>query len=74
MSRLDPSPARRRLVIELGAGTAIPSVRHFGQQVIQQHNGRMIRINPHEPQLASRRDVGLAMGSLTALTAIDAQL
>jgi NAD-dependent SIR2 family protein deacetylase len=66
--------ARRPLVIELGAGTAIPSVRHFGQQVIQHHNGRMIRINPREPQVASPRDVGLAMGSLAALAAIDALL
>ena len=66
--------ARRPLVIELGAGTAIPSVRHFGQQVVQQHNGRMIRINPREPQVASPRDVGLAMGSLAALAAIDALL
>ena len=66
--------ARRPLVIELGAGTAIPSVRHFGQQVIAQYNGRMIRINPREPQVASPLDVGLAMGSLAALTAIDALL
>jgi NAD-dependent SIR2 family protein deacetylase len=66
--------ARAPLVIELGAGTAIPSVRHFGQQVIQRHNGRMIRINPREPQVASPRDVGLAMGSMAALAAIDALL
>ena len=66
--------ARQPLVIELGAGTAIPSVRHFGQLVIQKYNGRMIRINPREPQVASPRDVGLAMGSLAALTAIDALL
>ena len=66
--------ARRPLVIELGAGTAIPSVRHFGQQVIQQHNGRMVRINPREPQVASPLDVGLAMGSMAALTAIDSLL
>ncbi|NGZ84038.1 SIR2 family NAD-dependent protein deacylase [Duganella aceris] len=64
--------ARRPLVVELGAGTAIPSVRHFGQQVIQQHNGRMIRINPREPQVGGPRDVGLAMGAMAALTAIDA--
>ena len=66
--------ARAPLVIELGAGTAIPSVRHFGQHVIQRHNGRMIRINPREPQVASQRDVGLAMGSMAALAAIDALL
>jgi len=66
--------ARRPLVIELGAGVAIPSVRNFGQRVIQHHNGRMIRINPREPQVASPSDVGLAMGALIALSAIDALL
>ena len=66
--------AERPLVIELGAGVAIPSVRNFGHRVIQQHNGRMIRINPREPDVASPRDVGLAMGALAALAAIDALL
>ena len=66
--------ARRPLVIELGAGVAIPSVRHFGQHVVQRHGGRMIRINPREPQVASSRDVGLALGALAGLQAIDALL
>ena len=66
--------ARRPLVVELGAGVAIPSVRHFGQHVVQRHGGRMIRINPREPQVASPRDVGLAMGALAGLAAIDALL
>lgn len=66
--------AERPLVVELGAGVAIPSVRNFGHSVIQQHNGRMIRINPREPDVASPRDVGLAMGALAALAAIDALL
>ena len=66
--------ARHPLVIELGAGVAIPSVRHFGQQVVQRHGGRMIRINPREPQVASSRDVGLALGALAGLAAIDSLL
>lgn len=66
--------ARKPLVIELGAGTAIPSVRHFSHSVIQRFNGRLIRINPREPQVASRQDVGLASGALAALAAIDALL
>jgi NAD-dependent SIR2 family protein deacetylase len=68
------SKAERPLVVELGAGTAIPSVRHFGQSVISHHNGRMVRINPREPQVASPSDVGLAAGALEALSAIDALL
>jgi NAD-dependent SIR2 family protein deacetylase len=68
------SKAERPLVLELGAGTAIPSVRYFGQSVISHHNGRMVRINPREPQVASPSDVGLAAGALEALSAIDAVL
>ncbi|MGV7209296.1 SIR2 family NAD-dependent protein deacylase [Oxalobacteraceae bacterium A2-2] len=66
--------AQRPLVIELGAGTAIPSVRHFSQQVVLRHGGRLVRINPREPQVADRRDVGLAVGSAAALQAIAAAL
>ena len=64
---------QRPLVIELGAGTAIPSVRHFSQSVVAQ-GGRLVRINPREPQVADRRDVGLAAGALHGLQAIAAQL
>ncbi len=66
--------AHRPLVIEVGAGTAIPSVRHFGQRVMMQHGGRMIRINPQDPQVASADDVGLPITALEALTAIAALL
>lgn len=61
---------RRPLVIELGAGTAIPSVRHFSQRVLAQHGGRLVRINPREPQVPSKDDVGMAAGALQGLDAI----
>jgi NAD-dependent SIR2 family protein deacetylase len=63
--------ARRPVVIEIGAGSAIPSVRYFSQQVVTQHNGRLIRINPRESQVPGRLDVGLPCGSLDGLSAID---
>ncbi|HEX8602224.1 MAG TPA: Sir2 family NAD-dependent protein deacetylase [Pseudoduganella sp.] len=63
----------RPLVIELGAGTAIPSVRHFGQQVVRR-GGRLVRINPREPAVAAKNDVGLAAGALDGLSAIAARL
>jgi len=66
--------ARRPLVIELGAGTAVPSVRMFGQQVLLRLRGRMLRINPREAQVASSLDLGLACGALEALQALDARL
>jgi NAD-dependent SIR2 family protein deacetylase len=66
--------ARRPLVIELGAGTAVPSVRIFGQHVLQRLNGRLLRINPRESGVPSGRDVGIAAGALDALRAVDARL
>lgn len=64
---------RRPLVIELGAGTAIPSVRHFGHSVLQR-GGRMVRINPREPAVGNAADVGIATGALDGLRAIGAAL
>lgn len=62
--------ARRPLVIELGAGTAIPSVRHFGHQVVQQHHGRLLRINPREHAVPASLGMGLPCGALEALSAL----
>lgn len=45
------SSVSRPLVIEVGAGTTIPSVRHFSQRVIHQFGGRLIRINPNESEV-----------------------
>ncbi len=59
------------VVVELGAGTAIPSVRHFSHYVCQHHGARLIRINPREPQVPSSLDIGLAAGSLEALLEIE---
>jgi NAD-dependent SIR2 family protein deacetylase len=65
---------RRPVVVELGAGTHIPSVRHFGQRVLTRHGGRLVRINPRESMVPLRDDVGLPLGALAGLQAIDAVL
>jgi hypothetical protein len=62
------------VVIELGAGTAIPSVRLFSQRVVHQFDGRLIRINPREPEVPTSDDVGLATSALAGLQAIAARL
>ena len=68
------SHARRPVVVELGAGSYIASVRHFSEQVIHGHAGRLVRINPRESNVPTRWDVGLAAGALEGLTAIDTAL
>lgn len=69
----DVGAARRPLVIEIGAGTAVPSVRRFGEQVLGAHEGaRLLRINPREAQVSVPRALGLAGGALATLQALDA--
>jgi NAD-dependent SIR2 family protein deacetylase len=64
------SSVTRPIVIELGAGTTIPSVRHFSQRVIHQLGGRLVRINPSECDVPTRLDVGLRMGASEGLALI----
>ncbi|MFT3720897.1 SIR2 family NAD-dependent protein deacylase [Pseudorhodoferax sp.] len=64
--------ARARLVVvEIGAGTAVPSVRHFVQQLQRGMAARLVRINPREPAVDAAGDVALAQPALAALQAID---
>ena len=53
----------RRVVVECGAGTAIPSVRRFSERLMAR-GATLIRINLREPEGAN---VGLALGAKVAL-------
>ncbi|CAM3950596.1 SIR2 family NAD-dependent protein deacylase [Roseateles saccharophilus] len=64
----------RPVVVEIGAGTDVPSVRHFGQRVLVEHGGQLLRINPREPAIAPAFGVGLACGAVEALVALDERL
>lgn len=65
--RLDIWMARtaRLVTLELGAGTAIPTVRLFGEQAA----GPLIRFNPTEPEVAGRGE-GFAIGALAGMQAL----
>lgn len=65
---------QRPVVIEIGAGTAIPTVRHFGRRITGRHNGTLVRINLREPDVDRSQDVGLRLGALDALRAIHCAL
>ena len=58
----------RLLVIEIGAGTNIPTVRMMSESV----GGQLIRINPDEPGLGRAEGVSLPCGGLEALRSIEA--
>ena len=57
---------RQAVVIEIGAGTAIATVRHFGEST----HRPLIRINPGEPAVALRRDIAIPLGALDAMARI----
>ena len=61
---------KRPAVIELGAGTDVPSVRAFCEGTRRP----LIRVNPRAPQLGGVKGIGLAMGALAAVQAIAARL
>jgi NAD-dependent SIR2 family protein deacetylase len=62
----------RLVVIECGAGTAIPSVRSFGERLAGNFPGALlVRINPREPETPPGH-VGITSGALAALQAIEA--
>jgi len=60
---------RSILVIEMGAGTAIPTIRHTSEQLGRQKGVTVIRINPREGQIASPH-VSLSCGALEGLRGI----
>ena len=57
------SRLRAKLVaIEMGAGTAVPSVRFAAESIVGAYNGRLIRINPRETEVPEGQ-IGLACGA-----------
>jgi NAD-dependent SIR2 family protein deacetylase len=70
LTKVDRADARL-VVIEMGAGTAVPTVRMTSERVVRRHEkATLIRINVREP-LVPAGHVGIAQGALAALTAID---
>ncbi len=67
-------PAEVRLVVvECGAGTAIPTVRAVGDRLARMRpRTSLIRINVREPE--TRGQIEIALGAKAALEQIDAQL
>lgn len=65
---------RRPVVVEVGAGLNIPTVRDFAQRVASRHGASLIRINPRDPEIGCLPGVGIAGAALPVLAAIDAVL
>ena len=58
-------------VVELGAGSAIPTVRFFSENAASEHHGQLVRLNLRESD-APPGQIGLPLRALEGLRAIDA--
>jgi NAD-dependent SIR2 family protein deacetylase len=68
------SVKRARLVIvECGAGTAVPTVRVFSEDIVRSFDATLIRINPREPEVPDGH-ISITAGALETLVAIDGRL
>ena len=56
----------RLAVIEIGAGTAVPTVRHFGESL----GVPLLRLNPREPETSRPHDISLPLGALEGIRLI----
>ena len=70
---LEENLGREAVVVELGAGTAIPTIRYMSERLGRRAGVIVLRINPREPWI-DEPHLSIAEGALAALRAIDAYL
>ena len=59
----------RLVIVEIGAGTAVPSVRNTSEHIARMTDGTLIRINPREPEVP-RGHLSLPMNAAEGLQRI----
>jgi len=64
---------RRLVIVELGAGTAVPTVRMTSERVAHNLGGTLIRINPREPRVPHGH-ISISTGGRQSLVDINAYL
>jgi NAD-dependent SIR2 family protein deacetylase len=64
---------KRLVIVEIGAGSAVPTVRHTSERVAATLDGRLLRINPREPAVP-RGQIGIAAPAQDTLQAIHDRL
>ena len=60
-------------VLEFGAGTAVPSVRHFSEAIAKLNGATLIRVNPRESSVP-KGHIGIALGALAGIEGINSML
>lgn len=72
-SFLENNRGKRTVVIEMGAGRAIPTIRYTSEELGEIPNTKVIRINPREAEIDAPH-ISLECGALEGLQKIDALL
>jgi len=57
-------------IVELGAGNAVPTVRHRSAQICREINANLIRINPRDFDLPAGNHVAIPMGAADGIRKI----
>lgn len=70
---LDGLGEARLLVVELGAGTAIPTIRATSERLARLDGATLVRINPREPEVPPPH-LAIAAGALEGLSGIERAL
>jgi NAD-dependent SIR2 family protein deacetylase len=70
---LEGNGGHRTVVVELGAGTSIPTIRSLSERLGRRSGVTVVRINPREPWIAPPH-LSIPGGALAALRGIDAEL
>ncbi len=57
------------VVLEIGAGIAVPSIRYLSEQIIDNYHATLIRINPRDTKV-TYGELNIGLGALEALSKI----
>ena len=55
------------MILEIGAGTAVPTVRLTGEGIARSLGAKLIRLNPREPEIDPALGGGFAVGGLEGI-------
>jgi NAD-dependent SIR2 family protein deacetylase len=70
---LEEQGGARILVVELGAGTAVPTIRMTSERLGRREGALLVRLNPREPD-APRPHLSIPVGALQGLAGIEEAL
>ncbi len=70
---LNKNRGSKIVIVEIGAGSAVPTVRMTSENVVNRNGATLIRINTREPEVPAG-NTGIAMGAAECLTRIEAMI